>query len=241
MNLYVFAEGSTEERVLQGITRRFHPNLALILAPGRGKDQVTRQMMSTLGPLLQSSSRVCCLVLRDLDEDAGETVAAIVQSVNDAVGKMVQHRMPGSAAVALSQHPGHMAVYTLALSTPDLRLALHVATHRWRAEFIKATIDDYVLTLATQPTTANALIAEKEWPTTADEVLRKVTVEIPGLLAKNGIRLQEAKDYVRLYAAVIQEHTSPPVFAARTLAHANDADLRRVFAPLLAAIEFLRS
>ncbi len=37
-----------------------------------------------------------------------------------------------------------------------------------------------------------------------------------------------------------QEHTSPPVFATRTLAHAADADLRQVFAPLLAAIEFVR-
>jgi hypothetical protein len=40
---------------------------------------------------------------------------------------------------------------------------------------------------------------------------------------------------------VIQEHTSPPVFAERTLAHADETDLRRVLAPLLTAIEFVRS
>lgn len=241
MTVHVFAEGNTEERVLEGINRRVIPGLNPIVVPGKGKDQVNRQMVATLAPLLQRGDPIRCLVLRDLDEDAGETVTAIVQGVGDAVRKMVQQRMPDSPPVTLSPHPDHASVHTLALSRPDLRLALHVATHRWRAEFIKATIDDYVLALATQPTTASALIAGKGWSTTADEVLRKVTVEIPSLLAGNGIPLQEAKDYVRMYAAVIQEHTSPPVFAGRTLAHADEADLHRILAPLLAAIEFLRS
>jgi len=241
MSIYIFAEGKTEEWVLKGIEGRAIPGMNPLVASGRGKDQVNSQMVATLAPLLQSNDPIRCLVLRDLDEDAGETVAAIVQGVGDALRKMVQARMPEAPITTLAQHPDHASVHTLALSRPDLRLALHVAAYRWRAEFLKATIDDYVLSLAVQPATASALIAGKGWPTTADEVLRKVTMEIPSLLGQNGIPLQEAKDYVRLYAAVIQEHTSPPVFAARTLAHADEADLRRVFAPLLATIEFLRS
>lgn len=239
--MYVFAEGKTEEQVLKGIKRRLIPDLALKVAPPEGKDQLNRRMVATLAPLLQRDDPIRCLVLRDLDEDAGETVTAIVQGVNDAVRKMVQQRMPDSPPITLSPHLAHASVYTLELPRPDLRLALHIATHRWRAEFVKATIDDYVLSLAALPATAGALIAGKGWPTTADQVLRKVTTEIPRLLAGNGIPLQEAKDYVRLYAAVIQEHTSPPVFAARTLAHADETDLQRVLAPLLAAIEFIRS
>lgn len=241
MSIYVFAEGNTEERVLEGIKKRMIPDMNPFVASGKGKDQVNRQMIATLAPLLQRDDPIRCLVLRDLDEDAGETVAGIVQSVGDALRKMVQARMAGAPITALAQHPDHASVHALTLSSPDLRLALHIATHRWRAGFVKATIDDYILTLAAEPATASALIAGKGWPTTADEVLHKVTMEIPGLLGRNGIPLQEAKDYVRLYAAVIQEHTSPPVFASRTLAHADEADLRRVFAPLLATIEFLRS
>ncbi len=238
MSIHVFAEGSTEERVFEGL-KRVIPGLAIVTAAGKGKAQVNAQMIATLAPLLQTEDPVRCLILRDLDEDTGETVAGLLQSVDDAVGKMAPDRV--TPEPAFSQHPDHPSVYTLALARPDLRLALHIATYRWRPEFIKATIDDCVLALALQPTTAGALIANKGWPTAADDVLHKVTEEIPGLLSRNGIRLQEAKDYVRLYAAVIQEHTSPPVFATRTLAHAADADLRQVFAPLLAAIEFVRS
>jgi hypothetical protein len=240
MSVYVFAEGSTEERVLQGL-KRVLPDLSLYNSPGKGKDQVNRQMADTLAPLLQRADPIRCLVLRDLDAHVGETVAGIVQSVGDALNKILSERVPEQLAVTLQQHPNHASVYTLALPRPDLRLALHIATHRWRVEFIKATIDDYVLALAVQPTTASALIARKGWPTTAEHLLRKVTEDIPGLLNANGIPLHEAKDYVRLYAAVIQEHTSPPVFAERTLAHADETDLRRVLAPLLTAIEFVRS
>jgi len=249
MTIYVFSEGKTEELVLKGIEKRLLPDLNLIVPAGEGKDQVNagegkdqvnHKMVATLAPNLQSSAPIRCLVLRDLDEHVGETVAGIVQGVSDAVRKMLQERMPEPPAVALSPLPDFPSVYTLALSRPDLRLALHIATCRWHEKFVKATIDDYVLSLAVQPTTASALVAKKGWPVTADDVLRKVTTEIPGLLVRNGIPLQEAKDYVRLYAAVIQEHTSPPVFAQRALAHADEADLRRVFAPLFAAIEFLR-
>jgi hypothetical protein len=71
-------------------------------------------------------------------------------------------------------------------------------------------------------------------------VISKIEHEIPSLLNRNGIPLLEAKDYVRLYAAVLQEHTSPPTFAKKTLAHAEPDDVREIFAPLLAAVEFVR-
>ena len=209
------------------------------IGEGRGKHQIHRDLVTKLGPKLARGDSIRCLVLRDLDE--GETVAGIVQSVNNAVNQMLQERVPKTSSVKLSPLPDFPSVYVLKISRPDFRLALHIATYRWREEFVKATIDDYVLLLVVQPTIAHALIAEKEWQVTADDVLRKVTAEIPDLLTANGIRLQEAKDYVRLYAAVIQEHTSPPVFAQRALAHASEGDLQRVFAPLLAAIDFLRS
>ena len=96
-----------------------------------------------------------------------------------------------------------------------------------------------MLALALQKTTAENLLSDKQWSTTPDQIIRKVTEHIPSMLQENGIPLREAKDYVRLYAAVIQEHTSPPVFAQKTLANAADGDKQEIFAPLLAALAFL--
>lgn len=239
MSIYVFPEGETEARVLKTIKEKMQ--LEMDIGKGGGKHQSNRDLATKLGPLLERGDRIRCLVLRDLDTHVGETVESIVQSVQDTVHRMLQQRLPGTPPVTLSQLLNFPSVYTLAPSQPDFRLALHIAIDRWREEFIKATIDDYVLSLAVQPQTAGALAAKKGWQVSAEDLLQKVTTEIPRLLKSNGIPLREAKDYVRLYAAVIQEHTSPPVFAQRTLAHAGEDDLRRVFASLLAAIDFLKS
>jgi len=72
-------------------------------------------------------------------------------------------------------------------------------------------------------------------------IIQKVTQEIPTLLQQNGFPpLSEAKDYVRLYAAVIRMHTSPPVFAGRVLASANAHLVQQNFASIIAAIEALQ-
>lgn len=222
MTIYVFAEGKCE-----------------------GKDQVNRKMVTTLGPLFKSpperSDLIKCLVLRDLDQHVGATTESIVQSVSNAVGHMLSERIPGAPQVTLAQHLQFGSVYTLSLNQLNFRLALHIATDRWNSSFIKATIDDYVLSLAFQAETVQNLVQRKGWNVPFKEVLRKVETEIPKLLSENQIPLKEAKDYVRLYAEVIQEHTSPAVFAEKVLAHANQNEIRSVFQPLIAAIDFLRS
>lgn len=236
----VFAEGATEEKVLQQLRKRVIPGLSYLPIDGKGKDQVNIQVARRLGQKIEEHVAVRALVMRDLDAHEGETEAGIVQSVRETLRRVINVRISGATPfIEFVQHPEHPSVYTLELSRPDLRLALHIATYRWRDEFIKATMDDYVLSLAVKPTTALTLIAQKKWPTTPAEVLSKVTIEIPGLLSNNGILLQEAKDFIRLYIAVIQDPTSPSVFAGKTLANANETDIRQVFASLLAAIEFV--
>ncbi len=209
IDIYMFAEGKTEKNVLEG-TKRVFPDLSFkhpqpdvpAKSPShkdekQGKDQVNRRLVAILGPLIEKTDPIRCLILRDLDAHAGETSDSIVQSVEDALNRTMQRLRPSLPIARLQQHPDYENVCTMVLSCPDLRLALHIATHRWRAEFIKATIDDYVLSLAARPATASALITRKNWPVSADDVLRKVTTEIPALLSANGIPLQEAKDYVR--------------------------------------------
>jgi len=142
MTIYVFAEGKTEEKVLEGIKRRVLPDLTYKPPLGRGKDRVNREMATTLGPLFENPPKgrdpIRCLVLRDLDQHVGETTNSIVQSVSNEVNDMLRKRIPGAPQVMLYQHSQFGSVYTLSLNQPDFRLALHIATYRWNNEFIKS-------------------------------------------------------------------------------------------------------
>lgn len=174
--------------------------------------------------------------MRDVDE--GETPDSIVQSVTGAVQTMLAERgFPTDAQ--FHPHQSHPNIYLMDLPNPNLRLALHLSTYKQHGTFINATIDDYVLELALQEATAANLLRKKKWQTTPEQIIRKVMERIPALLKENGIPLREAKDYVRLYAAVIQEHTSPAIFASKAVANATDEDKRSILAPLLAALDFL--
>lgn len=232
MSIYLFCEGQTEKNVVEKLATLTNPDFK-----GRGKGQVNNQVVQTLGPLLNQSKAIRALIMRDVDE--GERPERIVQSVTGVVQKMLDERV--SAVTGQFQpHEDYPNVYLLTLTKPDLRLALHLASDKWNEAFVNATIDDYVLKLALQEETAASFLQKKGWQTIKPEqIIGKVTDRIPALLQENDIPLREAKDYVRLYAAVIQEHTSPAIFAGKTLANAGETDKQAVFAPLLAALNFL--
>lgn len=250
MTIYGFAEGQTEENVIQHLilgNEITFPNIQdkdqiqQIQQIKQGKDQINPKIRNVLEPLLQSPGEIIrCLVLRDLDEHEGEQIARLVQSVTKVVQDTLTERGFADVKVTLSPHSVYTNVYTFSATQPEIRLAFHIADFRRHQQFIKCTIDDYVLDLALRDTTVQGLLNKKGWTTTPEQIIRKITAEIPTLLFNNGILLRETKDYVRLYAAVMQEHTSPPVFAKNTLAHADQKDREAVFAPLLAAIEFIR-
>jgi len=231
MSIYLFAEGQTEQKIVEKF-------VTLVNQPaGRGKAQVNKQMYTALEPRLNQSMPIRALVMRDVDN--GETPERIVQSVTDTVQKML-HKRDFSATIQFQPHKTHPNVYLLILTEPDLRLALHLATCKWQEHFVNATIDDYIISLALRVKTAQSFLQKKGWETIQPEkIISKVTERIPDLLRENGIPLREAKDYVRLYAAVIQEHTSPAIFAGKTIVNADEADKQAVFAPLLAALALL--
>lgn len=236
MSIYLFCEGQTEINVVKKFATLADPNVR-----GKGKDQVNKEMHKRLGPRLNQLKAVRALIMRDVDQE--ETPQSIVQSVTDAVRSMLIER-GFQQEVQFEPCANHPNVYLLTLSKPDpfldLRLALHLATDKWKEDFINATIDDYVLNLALREETVISFLQKKKWSAIKPEqIIAKVTDHIPALLQKNGIRLSEAKDYVRLYATVIQMHTSPPVFAEKTLANAAEADKQTVFASLLAALDYL--
>lgn len=235
MSVQIFFEGKTEEKVIEKVCEVVGCTFASIESGGKG--QINRKLSSTLAPDVGQKT-IRASILRDLDTHDHETIESVKQSVEDTLQRMFQTRgiQAGLQLMNLEEYENVCAWKSDEL---DFRLALHIATYRWSDQFIKSTIDDYVLALALEPNTALALAQSQGLRVDGHRLIEKVTRELPDLLQKNGIPLVEAKDYVRLYAAVIKAHTSPPVFAQKTLHHVDDATVRKTFEPLCAALEFL--
>jgi hypothetical protein len=235
----VFIEGHTEPKILEKL-KLTRPE-AVRRNPG-GKDDIYKRMIDTLGPRL-GAEPIRCLVMLDLNSHDGETVDGIRKGVELALRRLFDERGFSSQNVSLIAHDGHDNVFTFQATEPNIKVALHVAARRCLEHFIKSSVDDYVLNLALRYGTVESFIQEnrnRNWSIGADSLINEVRREIPALLQKNGIpQLREAKDYTRLYAAVLQMDTSPPLFAERTLARAQESDIQEVFAPLLAAAQFL--
>ena len=236
---HVFVEGNTETIILEKL--KLADNAAVRRKPG-GKDSINKRMIDALGPSL-GVEPIRCLVMRNLDSHGGETVDGIRGGVEQAIRRIFDERGLASQNVSLIAHDRHDNVYTFQATDPNIKVALHIANYRCLSHFIKSTVDDYVLNLALRYGTVESLLQEnrnRNWNISVETLLNEVRREIPALLQRTGIpQLREAKDYARLYAAVLQMDTSPPVFAEKTMAHAQESDIREVFAPLLAAAQFL--
>ncbi len=236
---HVFVEGETETKILERL-KFTRPDAVKRRRGGQG--DVNGRMVAILGPTL-GVEPIRCLLMRDLDPHAGETVDGIRSGVEQALRRLFDERGFASQDASLIAHAAHDNVFTFQATEPDVKVALHVATYRCLSHFVKSTIDDYVLNLALRYSTVESFLQEnrnRHWTIGAEALLNEVRREIPALLQKNGIpQFREARDYARLYAAVLQTHTSPPAFAEMTLAHAQERDVQEVFAPLLAAAQFL--
>jgi hypothetical protein len=262
---HFFVEGKTETKILEKLKlidpvtikqetggkgdeiarlARDRANEATIMQETGGKDGLNKRMIKVLGPNL-GSKPIRCLVMRDLDSHDDETTERIRSSVENALRKMFDERDFALQSVSLTAHDRYENVFTFQATDPNIKVALHIATHCCLDHFIKSTVDDYVLDLAFRDSTAESFLQKKKnrdrnWTISADALINQVRQEIPDLLQKNGIPpLGEAKDYVQFYLAVLQMPTSPPVFAEKTMAHARESDIQEVFAPLLAAAQFL--
>jgi len=244
----VLFEGTTEENVLNqlrndvtyggAVTRSRICQQTIKLTSAGGQGNLPRKLQAILKDLpLSPEVTKRLLVVWDLDN---HEVSARCGSVIDVVKKVA----PGAYLEPLA---GFDNVYVLRSGPENLRLGLHVSCHRYDDSFCKATTDDYVLKLALRESTASKLLEDckrnkPDWTITSTQLINKITREIPALLKANGIpSLPEAKEFVRFYAAVLSLHTSPAVFAAKTLHHAEETDIKEIFAPLLAAIQHLET
>ncbi|GIV98639.1 hypothetical protein [Roseiflexus sp.] len=238
MKVHAIFEGRTEEKVLKKLIPLFD-GLSFELTPSNGKTEIPKTIRGKLGPLIGTES-LRVLILRDLDMHEGETIDQVVQSTKTALIQLFRNRY-ALLNPDLNRLGKFKNVYIWhSENDPDIRIALHIATHRWSESFIKATIDDYILTIALLRDISDELA--REIGVNGDCVIKKVTEEIPTILKNNGIIMKEAKDYVRLYAAIIKSHTSPPVFAEKVLNQngVNENILKEHLNSLFAALEFLQ-
>jgi len=191
----VFSEGKTEKEVIEKLCSRGICPHVLKERGGDGEQAMLRKLnvqlraWFDLSPEQREPLRI--LVLRDLDTHNNRTIEGLCASVSNIVRRY-------HADASLAAHLNYDHVFTLQNGPFGLCLALHIANHRYQQEFIKSTIDDYVLNLALRATTAQALLQvchKDDWTITADQLLIKVRNEIPELLSQNGIpRLVEAKE-----------------------------------------------
>ncbi|NJR58658.1 MAG: hypothetical protein HC769_07200 [Cyanobacteria bacterium CRU_2_1] len=241
MTILVFGEGNSEENVCNELKKRFEIQLKYEPAKGN-RDAINKMVLNRIRPLLQEEESVLCVILYDLDSHENKTEADINASIFGREGwlRKIDIFSEIDFQNIAEQHSSHENLYTLSLSEFKFNLAIHIATKRWKKSFTKSAIDDYVLELALRPNTAAKLA--KFINISPDKVIAKITQEIPDLLKANANgqdNLTEAKDYVRLYAAVLKLHTSPAVFAGKTMANADEQDIREIFQPLIAAFEFV--
>ncbi len=137
-------------------------------------------------------------------------------------------------------------VFILKTTLENLRLVLHVSSYRCEPASIGYTSDDYVLKLALTQTIASRLLGEdkskkKEWTITKEKLLLKIQEEMPKLLKDNGIPSLSAKQYLRLYAALVAPKKSVPGFAGTVLEHSDPSEIQTVFESFITAIGYLRS
>ncbi len=252
-----FCEGRTEENVLAALRLSDYPRTT---NEPTGKQAVRKRLKDLLGPKL-GSKPVRALVMLDVDLHTGETAASVKQSVEATLKNLWRERGFAPDDAALTAYAAAPNLYCLQTDAPDARIVLHLAARRYDERFIKATIDDYVLELVLRAATAEAMLTAKranetrsreqrkvseqeprEWRIEAAALTQKVWQEIPALLKQNQIPpLQDAKSYLHIYTAVLQEPVSPAVFAKLAVKHARQEDLQEIFAALFAAAQFLNA
>jgi len=235
MKILVFAEGKTEEKVIERL-KQFFPGFAFQTFDCKGKDKINSEIVTKLGPLV-GQQPVRALILRD--KDSGETIARIIQSVDNGLKGILKQRGINTS-LQFQRVTGVWNAFVWDAPSIDFRLVIHIASRRSLSGLTKCTIDDLVLRLALNQNVAANLAQRQSLNVRGQVIIQKVTQEIPALLQRNGFPpLSEAKDYVRLYAAVLRMHTSPPVFAANVLAGAKDHLVQQNFASIIAAIRAL--
>lgn len=243
MNLYVFGEGKTEERLMKQLIARVAPGLKMDFSQSKGKGKLVEKIVESLGPELTQPVR--CVVL--VDRDSGDSIDSIRSKYEAGFQRLLAERNLTSTA-SFRVLEGQENVLALVLNppdTPDLRVALHVAKTPDSLQghkFNNDTIDGYILAAALTETVRDRF-AQKAG-IDSQGLFDKVTREIPDLMKANGVQALDAKDLLAAYMAAARflkikrsetEDTFSGIVVARAIKRASH-DFDHIFSSLVAAI-----
>lgn len=236
INLLALCEGATEKTIIDKL-KKIHDHTIKASDLG-GEGNLSPRLEEEIDTLIEDikvnpDTITGILVFLDQDnkkiDDRCKKVLATVQKKDKN---------------AQFEKASHDNVFILKTTLSNLRLVLHVSTHRCEPASIGRTADDYVLSLALTQTIASHLLKEDktkkaDWTLTPDNLIIQIREKIPELLKTDGVKSLSAKQCLRLYAAVVAPKKSIPAFAGIVLDYSTDSDIRNVFASLIKAIEHL--
>ena len=247
MNLYVFGEGKTEERLMKQLIAHIAPGLRMDFTQSAGKGQLVETIIARLGPELMQPVR--CVVL--VDRDNGDSIDSIRSRYDAGFQRLLDER-GFTSTVSFRVLDGQENILAIGLNppgSPDLRVALHVAKTPDSLQghkFNNDTIDGYILAAALTETVRERF-AQKAG-IDSQGLFDKVTREIPDLMKANGVQVLDAKDLIAAYMAAARflkvnrseaQDTFAGIVVARTIRRASQ-DFDQIFSSIVAAINVLQ-
>ena len=243
MNLYVFGEGKTEERLIKQLMAAIAPDVRMDFRQSEGRGRLVTTIVSSLGPELEQP--VCCLVL--VDRDNGDSIDSIRERYKSSFQALLEERGFSSIVSfrALEENENVLELVLNPPGSPDLRVALHVAETPDSLRihgFNNDTTDGYILAAAlTEPVLERFA---KKAGIDSQRLSEKVAQEIPDLMKANGVRALDAKDLIAAYMAAARflkvnrseaEDTFAGIVVARAIRYARQ-DFDRIVSSIVAAI-----
>ena len=190
-SLYIFVEGKTEERLLK--------ILGCMVSPinCKSKNNIRDRMKEVLEPVL-GTQNTGILILRDRDE--GETHENIVRNFENIINKLlIESEIPHQS---FQPHEEFKNLSMMDIPAVNSRFALHIAAPPSIGDlkFASDTIDGYILYLALDEAVMGRFAKNAG---IAPEALRvKVMDKVPKLAEDNGIKFEQAKDFLGVYMAM---------------------------------------
>jgi hypothetical protein len=239
--LVVFLEGKTEVNTIETLKSfeiiRFGKYIEY-----RNSGKLKEKIYRFLAPI--AGEPINMVVLRDLDSEV--SIESVIQSTEDVL-KKVYSEIP----VKFVKHEQYPNIFLFIHEDAEIKIVMHIAEKcsiDGLPEFKNCTTDDYVLDLALRPETIFNLkefneIKKKNSDLTPEEIQNKIISEVPDLLSKNGINLNEAKNFVNLYILVLQLDGAKMRYAdlpGKVIKYAHDGDIEEVFESWIAAFNIFR-
>jgi len=247
----VLTEGLTEWKVFHALYKKKiiddsimepkPPEDKANITPREGYEQLLERLLSKRkksgllndyinGPFLR---RVLLVVDQELLKEPPERAAHIERHFQDFGGR---NHIDFWENFRFSPCPGFDNLFLH--RSEKLELMLHVSDESGPTE--NRDFDGYILQLLQgrkKDEIVTELITDKQL---TKKLIRKAETEMPALMTANGYPISSSKSWLYFYIAAFQQKKSHAFFAGEVVRHSPDTELRKVFAPLIAAWDALK-